>query len=101
MNITYQYLQYFSFNSCNFKFTHIYTSSHTYIISFIISRHIPTTKFTVNRQAQKYWSRNKYQKKKEPGTKKLFSLGVFDHSNIGNSTFFIRQFCYRLVTATF
>ena len=68
-NITYQYLHYFSFNNCNFRFTHIYTSSLTNIIYLFVFYHTPPTNFTVERQAPKDRPCNKERKKEELSTK--------------------------------
>ena len=53
MNLTYQYLHYFSFNNWFFWFTHIHTLSLKNIIYLFLFYHIPHQKFTVKRQAPK------------------------------------------------
>ena len=69
MNLTYQYLHYFSFNNCSFLFIHIHNSSLTNIIYLFLFHHTPLTNFTVKMQAPKYWSWNKYKNKDYPCTK--------------------------------
>ena len=72
MNITLQYLDYLSFNRCNFQFNHIHTSSLKIIIYLFLFYHIPPKPFTVNMKAPKYRLFNKEKNKEETSNKIYF-----------------------------